>query len=209
MSVRARRRDINNGMLNDAELWKSITAVAFSGAALVAAFAFIARSIFLHFLSHDLEAYKAKLAAENTLAVEKFKAELQSITFQRQQLHVERMKILADLYERLVISHDALLVFVSVREIENYSEAVKNAMTKADEFFNYFDNKRIYFDENLCQLIENLHESFTTSSVASMAFLESGDRRSPDNRKFVSGFMDRIPPLRSEIENRVRAMLGV
>ena len=50
--------------MSGAELWQSILTFTVGSGVLITILSFIARSVFLHFLSHELESHKAKLAAD-------------------------------------------------------------------------------------------------------------------------------------------------
>lgn len=194
------------------ELWKSIGTIAFSGAALVAAFAFIGRSVFLHFLSHDLESHKAKLAADNALALEKFKAELRSASFEREQLHLERLRIIAELYERLSLAHIAFQGFLRFPQFggrEEHLKQIREATDKAKAFFTYFAGKRVYFDAELCKLVDDLEIPFLRASSAFAPMFYSDEPLGKAWVEAAEEFTKAVPPLRSEIEARVRILLRV
>jgi len=206
------------------ELWKSIAAIAFSGAGLIAVFAFIARSMFEHYLSarleshkdtlaHALETHKAKLAADNALALEKFKAELQAAAFEHQTqfsyLHQERGKVIAELY-RLLSNVESAIRVIDINMQANLSprgDALADASQARDSFSQYFDVNRIYFDESLCSIIEQLSwhhlEAWLTSASTHLREVTQEDRDS------FSQVLFKISETRKEIEKRVRQMLGV
>lgn len=202
--------------MNGAELWKGILAVAAGSGVLIGILAFVVRSLFLHFLSHDLEAHKAKLTGENALALERFKAELSAAAFAREKLHEKRLQVIAELYERLATADAAFRGFLAPLQLggkEEHRKQVIEALGKVSDFLNYFDGKRIYFDACLCSLLDAMEEPFRRA-VAEFApyFLTSAPDIAASGvqwEKARQEFMGKVPKLRAEIETRAREMLGV
>lgn len=194
------------------DLLKSIGAFAAGSTILITALGFIARSAFVHFLSHDLESHKAKLAADNALALEKFKAELRSASFEREQLHSERLRIIAELYERLSLAHIAFQGFLRLIQFggrEEHLKRIQEATDKAKAFFTYFAGKRVYFDAGLCKLIDDLETPFLRASSAFAPMFYSDEPLGKAWVEAAQEFTKTVPPLLSEIEARVRILLRV
>jgi len=200
--------------MNGWELLKSIGVFAAGSTILITALGFIARSAFLHFLSHDLETHKAKLTADNALVLERFKAELHATAFKYERLHEERLRIFAELYRLLADADKAYRDFLRPIQVggrQEHRQAMLDGLKKAQDFLSYFEGKRIYFDINLCALIDALEVAFRRALVMLGPLLAS-DNDKPIGKAWPDAwkeFMDTVPPLRREIETRARELLGV
>lgn len=204
--------------MNAWDLLKSIGVFTAGSAILLTALGFIARSTFLHFLSHDLESHKAKLAADNALALEQFRAQLRKEAFQHEQLHERRFAVLDELYGRLYETHIAFneilapfLVGGEPLGIKLRQEnAVKEADEKARDFFHYFNSKRVYFDEKLCSIIDEMTEPFARASAEAIGNISpTGYHAKPVPDEVRQAFNEKIGPLQRELIARARALLGV
>ncbi len=116
---------------------------------------FIYQSLFKHWLSKDLEKYK------NTLN-EEFKRN--EIKFSK--LHNDRAEILRELYSKLVdlIINAKDLIDVCNECIQIYSIEQKKERINAyyilyKDFINFTDKNRIFFNKNICSLINKIKKS--------------------------------------------------
>jgi hypothetical protein len=198
--------------MNGADLWKSILTFTLGSGILITVLGFIARSAFLHFLSHDLETHKAKLAADNALALEQFKAQLRAAAFERERLHEERLRLIAALYEKLATAYSDFQGFLAPLQFggrEDHRKRVQAAIGKAADFFEYFEGRRIFFDTELCRLIDELQEAFRRASAEMTPLFTSNEPLGKTWNDAWKEFTDTVPPLRREIEKRARRILGV
>lgn len=92
----------------------AITAVQ---GALIAALAFLARSIVVHWLGKDLELHKSRLSADAQVAVEAFKGELSREALEHQvrfqSLNGNQVAAIEALYVKLVETRYTMEAFVS------------------------------------------------------------------------------------------------
>jgi hypothetical protein len=202
--------------MNAWDLLKSIGVFAVGSTVLLTALGFIARNVFVHFLSHDLESHKAKLAADNGLALEKFKAKLQAAAFEHEtrfsHLHEERGKVIAELYRRLAIADEEIqIMLVLLRSGRNTDEGRRlKASDAMNSFRDYFDQHRCYFDRAFCELMNTLSTSLFRTwgdpefKNAATAIQDAGAFEARLD-KTVMGLVN----VRGEIEARLRDMLGV
>jgi hypothetical protein len=95
-------------------------------AALIAALAFLARSITLHWLGKELELHKARIAADAQLAVEEFKGELSMHALEHQvrfqALHANQVAAIEALYVKLVEIRYLVETFVHAWRADNQEE---------------------------------------------------------------------------------------
>jgi hypothetical protein len=199
--------------MNAWDLLKSIGVFAAGSTILLTALGFIGRSVFVHFLSHDLESHKAKLAADNAIALEQFRAQLQTAAFEHEtrfsHLHEERGKIIAELYKRLAIADEEIhLMIVLGTKIRLPEERRLKVSEAVNGFRDYFEQHRCYFDRALCEVISTL----SVKLLKALSTEPSGVNNdvTPENVVMqVTKSVTDIINMRSEIENRLRDMLGV
>lgn len=178
-----------------------------------AALAFLLRGLFNHILSRDLDKFKMELQASHDKEIERFRADLRAVAFEREtrfaRLHERRAEVVAELYRRLVnvesaytsLTEDA--VYESGHPATSYptQESQKATSEVTYDFFKYFTENRIYFDEALCKNIDELIEKLD-------AIWETRIHEF-DYPKAWQITKDDIPPIRKKIEKRFREMLGV
>ena len=176
----------------------------------MAVIGFVARSVFSQFLSRDLERYKANLLAEHNREMERLKAEIRTNAFEHEtrfaRLHDKRLEVVAELYKLLVHTNVAFVTWIAPLSSASLTmeEKRKVAEDAANSFFAFFDENQIYLDEELCALIVRLRDSFR------LAWANFNIKPCPTEwTKVWEQFQSEIPPLRIEIEKRVRIMLGV
>lgn len=185
-------------------LWDDILRTLGGLAILVAALAWLSKSLLTNLLSKDVERFKSELQASSQRSVESLKASLQ-IEAQRHSveysaLHARRAELISELYARSVELH--MGIFGLSRELgarearaEHYARhEASNAKpwelkegihtlssdeeTKAKalheaykEFMRFYREKKIYFSEDVCNVIE----SFANAA----GYMVSGQRTHP------------------------------
>ena len=182
-----------------------------------AALAWLLRSLFGHLLSRDMERFKAQLQAQYDMEVERLRNDLNKAAFEHQtrfvKLHEDRASIIKELYRKLHKAHGAfedLLAPVKALGPGGIKEIIETASKYGREFFDYFQENRIYLDADLCKQIDTLNAVFRR---AWSDFVPMGDEdymaKGSQHLKVWAEFKEMIPPLREEIENRFRKLLGV
>ena len=148
------------------EFSELITAIGGS-AILFAAMAWFTRSVINHLLSKDLEIFKLKLQEESQQELIRLQSSVQLVQLEHQvrftKLHERRAEIIAELYSKVVELHRATSDFVrfyqSVDGLKN-KEHIKSLWSATDEFRNYFEKHRIYFNQDTCTNIDSLNPTF-------------------------------------------------
>lgn len=171
------------------------------------------RSIVTQLLARDIEKYKGQLNATHVAEIERLKADLHAASFEHERLHEERIKVIAELYRRLVRVEGALHQ-VAAAELSMISEEdpdpkpiaeLREALEASDSFGHYFEENRIYFDEALCTAIGTLIKRFR-ALWRQHALPESVHNHVVND---VAAMRPSLADLRGVIESRVRTMLGV
>jgi hypothetical protein len=175
------------------------------------------RSLISQALARDIEGYKVKLATEHSVAIEKLKADLRAAAFEHEtrfaRLHERRVEILAELYKKLAITEDSFIDVlhpVQRGSKEDHNKRIRDAQVGAIKFFEFFNENRVFLDEDVCELIVTLREKLRrTSAGFAGAFgyedMTPNAQEWADTRKL---FLAEVPPLRTQIDARVRKMLG-
>jgi hypothetical protein len=139
--------------------------------------AFLIRSFFSHQLQKDIERFKAELQQKSQLEIEQFKSALELTAFEHQtrfiKLHEKRANIIGEMYGKMVELYEAASIFVRSFQSVNTTrkqEFQKELWRSTDEFKSYFNKHRIYFNEDVCKVIESLNDKLSEACSA-LAFI--------------------------------------
>ena len=137
--------------------WPEIIGTTAVQAGLLAALAFLARSIVLHWLGKDLEGHKVRLSANSQLIAEALKAELARQALEHQvrfqALHTNQVAAIEALYVRLVETRYKVEAFVHAWRSENQEEFQKVGQAFL-ELRQELDKRRIHLTEELCSELD-------------------------------------------------------
>lgn len=226
--------------------WEDLLRTLGGMAILVAAMAWLSKSLLTNLLSKDLERFKSDLQASSQRSVESFKATLQ-IESQRRAieysaLHAKRAELIAELYVRAVGLYTGILSLsreLGAREAraEQYTQheasdaepwELKEGIhtlspdeeTKAKalhaaykDFMAFYGEKKIYFSEDVCKLIE----SFATLAGYMGVMYQNVAIRDDEEQPYVNPLVlktwnktgEQVPKLLATLENEFRSLLGV
>ena len=188
--------------------------IALGGSAiLLAAIAWLIKTIITHYLSKDIEVYKTTLRAET----EKTLLEHDTI-FRR--LHSRRAEILAELYSKLAEAVSATTSFLSLVEWAgepDKKEKYKIAMERIVDFFKYFDRRRIFLSEELCKQIDDFVDKIRDPTIDFSMYLDDPQYDSATAREkrkvwgsaWKSVSKTDVPNARKSLEQEFRKLLGV
>jgi hypothetical protein len=226
--------------------WEDLLRTLGGTAILVAAVAWLSRSLLTTLLSKDLERFKSELQVTSQQSVESFKSTLQIEAQQRAveyaALHAKRAELISQLYARAVGIYSGILGLS--RELgarharaEHYMqhEAAKaepwdltqgihtlspeeEAKAKAlhqiyKEFMLFYAEKKIYFSEDVCRLIE----SFANLAGYIGVMYQNVALRDDDSQPYVNPLVqqtwkkagEQVPKLLATLETEFRTLLGV
>jgi hypothetical protein len=179
------------------------------------ALSWLAKILVSQSLSRDLAKFKVRLKAAHDKEIEQLKTDLKTAAFEHQtrfaSLHEKRGRVIARLYSRLVAAEKDIgkLLEVEASQNEEYKRMFIDAGKKAAILSTFFDDQRIYFDEELCKRMDALNSNLTQAwlygSPAAPAFF--GDEATIKAQ--LKKLKDEIPAVRREIEERIREILGV
>lgn len=189
------------------ELWQALL-VAFGGnAALLLVLGFLGRSFMSSILARDIEQFKASL---QVAAVE------HEVRFSK--LHEKRMEVLAELYRLLVAATWQTTNFSSpmqwLGDPDKKTQYI-TAMNAIAEYFQFFDQHRIWFPSKLCDPLEDFAKKLRTPTIRLGVYLDieypndnTVKERTDAWNKAWDSVQNDVPKLRSAIEAEFRTLLG-
>ena len=175
---------------------------------------YFVRQVFQQVLSHDLERFKADLSSKHDIEIERLRNDLRIAASEHEtrftRLHETRMRTIAELYARLVRSHEAFDEYLMTIQLgDDPTPAKEEGVVKRwSEFMGYFSEKRIYFGEELCRDIESAFGQYLNART--LTGLPTEMPGSVELRmKAAAHFSGHFPPIRARIEQQFRELMGV
>jgi uncharacterized membrane-anchored protein YhcB (DUF1043 family) len=165
-------------------------------------------------MDKQMEQYRAELEKE----LDKYRTELEKEKLRFSELHNERAKVTAELYERFVKFEEDMRTLTDLMDRPGdppKDEQMKNAAESGNEFVNYYMKKKIYFPPHVCETIEKLQSETKDVFVEFQVYKPYDDRpgdsidaeRWLDNWKTVTE--NEVPEIKEELEGHFRELLGV
>jgi hypothetical protein len=202
--------------------WTDIFKTVATNTVFLAVIGFVAKSVFNHFLSKDIEKYRIELQATSERELERLRADLDKTAFEHQtrfaNLHAKRAEVIAELYNRLVQAERDVNLMASPFEFSgepSHEEKFTKAHSSGKSLFEYFECNRIYFSRSLCDRVANftqeLHSAIANfREVVRIEHGGVGGKEKLENwEKAWKKINQDIPPIKSEIEGEFRKMLGI
>lgn len=198
--------------------WTVIISVFGGSAAFFAAAAWLTRSLVTHFLSKDVEKFKAELSLQHTLAIERARSDFQrllkehEIKFER--LHEERAERVAELYQHIVETNDAVdgcLKAFEEKPNKIRSDLAVEAIRRADQLAEYVTRNQIYFSRSLARELRELYTCLMDVGITYKMYCEDM-RQNKDCSDFVNLLGEVQTDTRGALnttEEEFRKLLGV
>jgi len=191
-------------------------------AVLLAAAAFIGRSIIGRWISRNIEEYKAQLQAANAREIERLRTELKIVSFEHEtrfaRLHEKRAEVTAELYKLLVRSEDSLMsLALAVGHTDFEGEIAQKTYETSQAAIQYLNEHCIYLPGNLANTVGDLTSKFISLryhfqelDATAQYEVEHGEPQSPppERDKALEKFFKAVSPLKKAIEDEFRKMLG-
>jgi hypothetical protein len=176
----------------------------------------LVKSLTKQSLARDLEKFKAILRREHAAEIAQLKSDLRAASFEHDirfaRLHEKRAQIVAELYKQLVQTEDAVGALVGdtePHEPEEQEQLFREANTKTSKQLLYFEERRIYFDERVCTLMDKLMSSYQQVWLYGSPYVELTPEQRAKTQQNLNALIETIPPIRRSIETLMREMLGV
>ena len=128
------------------------------------------------------------------------------------RLHETRAEIIAELYKRLVKAEDAiytLLGDVQPAGQKEREELFQSTGELTSGLVQFFQEHRIYFDEELCARLEALALNLQQAWLHGSPYVTVSPERREQTQNRLNEIAKVIPLVRDGIEARFREMLGV
>ena len=186
-------------------------------ALLLAAIAWIIRSLIQHFLSKDIEVFKNNLKAEAEKDLVKLTSSLQleneRLRIKLSALESRRLEVLEELFRLLVELTKYAEMFSWSPVLDDVEELLEDA-DKYNEthtkFYDFFNSHTIFLPTKLEGKIRNMHNSYSSAWVA----VESAEKS--ELPKVIKKLESEMPNIRKatneikeEIAKNLRELLGV
>lgn len=196
--------------------------ISLGSVTIVSIIGFIAKSVINTWLNSKIENYKATLSKE----VEEYKSNLQRLANEHNirysKLHNDRAMIIEHLYSQLFKMEKSMREFINPVKLSTdppRKEKGKTAVEDANSFVDFYYEKKIFFSENICNLIENINKEIRQSFDFFIWYSlpnsidEYFSNITPKQREIWVEAWDKIdrnvPELRKELEDQFRELLGV
>ena len=181
---------------------------------------FVLRKFFEQLLSRDVEKFKLSLQTEAERSKLQLQNQLQAELFEFQPkfsgYYQKQAEVIGNFYEML--SETQIIIAELVHPVQFESERrdeerLREAFGKKIELARFFEKRRIYFDEQVCQQITAVLRTMHTVLVTFQSSQRRGLRQvqGPDLEKWNDAFsiMEKeVPVLKSALESRFRQLLS-
>jgi len=202
-----------------------IYAISASGIA-IAALAWLAKAIISHFLSKDVETFKAKIQAESGIEIKKLKSALNQTAYEHEvvfgHLHKQRLEAILEIHAALLDIKSAVERVVTLHQGPNFHEdRITNgriAEEKARNFYPLFERKKLFLDEKLAAEIDALVVKFFQLALRFNIEMNLATLPIPHERHDTASnvwmanwnsFDKELTPIMRSLENQFRTLLGV
>jgi len=174
----------------------------------------VAKSTINQYFEKELSKYEAEIDKE----LSRFEAELDKEKLQFSQLHNERARITAELYERFVVFEEdmrSLTDPIEHTDSPSKDDKLQTAAESGNEFINFYMKNKIYFPPRICDTIEELHSEMksvhTEFSILEPYRSSPGDPQNPKDwlEAWENITEDEVPELKEDLEEHFRELLGV
>jgi len=193
-------------------------------ALLLGCLAWLTRSVLQHWLTKDVESFKADLLQQFAVQNERLRHDLQTRAIEHQvsfsKLHERRADVVAEAYAKLVEAYWAMQSFASIVEwkgepskLEKYQEA----MNKSTDYFRYFDKNRIFLPADVCEELDAFSQGMRTEAVGFGVWLQTeaqfsggqfGKEKHDAWQKAWKYFENEAPKARAVLEEELRTLLS-
>jgi hypothetical protein len=203
--------------------WQVLINTLGGGVVILAAAAWLIRTVLNHALAKDTETFKARLKADADVETEKLRSSLQMIAAEHQirfaNLHAKRAEVIAEIYSQMVDAeqHGQRFVWVDVFDKTQRPQAYSETSKRLVEFYYFLEKRRIYLPETVCMLMKRFVDTIRKNIIRTNIYEPI---EQPSNLKVLEekikviqeaseAFEATIPAARAALENEFRHLLGV
>lgn len=205
------------------EIWQTIIQLILLPTSIVAVLAFVMREIFKSYLSMDIEKYKTELQTDLESHKAKLKAEYDASHYEFQTkfslFHQRKAEKIEALY--VMITQLGKRVEHAYYKIEKRPEETNEVIDLYHGYIDYYIENQIYFDDDLCEIIEQIRDSISNMTDRYLAtdlhkkdgannpsmlpiIADAGNKEIDSHKKFRKEF----PELRKKIRDEFKKSLS-
>lgn len=186
---------------------------------------FFGKKLFEYFISSSIEVKKEELSQK----IEEYKNQLEILRLEHQikysSLHIKRVEVIETLYKNIVTVNQSMQAYTALIKAGgvNFENEEKARVQKANidymSFVTYYSEHKIYFSEDLCNIIENVKNLLWDNVVeysVSMDMLKLPGIDSASRSEFYEKvrsaskkIREEIPKMEKELEKEFRLLIGV
>jgi hypothetical protein len=199
--------------------WTDVLTTVGSGGVVLAAAAWLTKTIITDRLGREADAFKARVKADSDAEIERLRSSLQMTALEHQvrfsRLHEKRAEVIAELYQHLIDASFKAQRFSLTMGPASRSDASKQfeELHRLDAFI---QKHRIYFPVDVCGLLEEffrtLRETVVKVSVYGSterpATDEEWERKNAALRSAYTTFETELPQALLALERAFREILG-
>lgn len=187
----------------------------------VAALAWLGRSLITHLLSKDLENHKNRIETLYQQNMDAYRHELEKIQIEHEvrftALHQKRMDVIAEFYALLLeLSEISKLMSLSglfpMPERPRYQaqlvDALKKGLDKLESVKHYFDKNRLYFSGDLADKVDQFIDAIHGPIERANSALKQDYSEAIQELQSLPPISEAIFSLRRNIEGEFRRLIG-
>ncbi len=187
---------------------------------LVAALAWLGKSLISHLLSKDLEGHKHRVESLYEKNLEAYRHELEKIQKEHEvrfaALHEKRMEVIAELYSLLrelaevSLSASAAGIFPFPEGFgkAELAEILKTGLRRLEAIKQFMDKNRLYFSEALADKIDRFIEKIHGPIERASSAVQEDYSKATQELRSLPPLSEAIFSLRRDIEQEFRKLLG-
>ncbi len=190
-------------------------------AVLFGALAWLFKSIITHYLSKDIDKFKANLQLEAQKEMAHIQSTLEIEAFEHQirfsRLHERRADIISLIYRSIVELHLSVNDFVRLLPRSSKDQNNTNLQriwNAADQLKSSFEKNRIFFSEQICEKVSALNETMSKPVSEIVIRLEIDKEQNWEwlgkrYNEALDVLENKVPLIKAELESDFRELLGV
>lgn len=171
---------------------------------IVAAIVWLIKQLFKNFLAKDLEKFKADLSIE-------------AIRFRirYEKLHSERAEAIKEVYKKISKTYRAFYSYMCPLQLAgepSEEEKSKKATNEANALIDYYEENRIFFEEEVAKEIDSLLQNFRDAwRQFGYSRYKTGEnyRDVEEWDKAWKKISEETPKIKELIENKFREIIGI
>ena len=204
------------------DVWMTVLLAISGNTILVAALAWLAKSVISGWLSKDLERHRFQLQREAETALTTTRHELgmvaQEHALKATELQTRRAAVIAEIYGLLADVEWEASMYVSLADLtgaDSNDEQYAKVKEKVEQFYRYFNRNRIYLPEDTCETVWSVMNGMVQATNKMKAYLYDGRDKGWVGKDQLEALKDahvhfdsKHRDARKKLERDLRAIMG-